>query len=190
MPLPPLDLQQLLTKLLQSCPTLCNPIDGSPPGSPVPGILQEEHWSRLPFPSQCMKVKSESEVAQSCLTLHDPKECSLPGCSIHGISRQEYWSGLPLPSPAELSAKILSRPLIGKKAFRSPNKLHLSFCLWKPCQYLFCSFAFSSRINSESRRRFPSPKGTRAHSGPPERSVGRRQDCPGHHGLASPELKR
>ena len=34
---------------LQSCPTLCDPIDGSPPGSPVPGILQQEHWSELPF---------------------------------------------------------------------------------------------------------------------------------------------
>ena len=38
-------------KSLQSCPTLCDPIDGSPPGSPVPGILRQEHWSGLPFPS-------------------------------------------------------------------------------------------------------------------------------------------
>ena len=38
-------------KSLQSCPTLCNPIDGSPPGSPVPGILHAKHWSGLPFPS-------------------------------------------------------------------------------------------------------------------------------------------
>ena len=38
-------------KSLQSCPTLCDPIDSSPPGSPVPGILQQEHWSGLPFPS-------------------------------------------------------------------------------------------------------------------------------------------
>ena len=38
-------------KSLQSCLTLCDPIDGSPPGSAVPGILQQEHWSRLPFPS-------------------------------------------------------------------------------------------------------------------------------------------
>ena len=37
--------------LRQSCPTLCDPIDGSPPGSSVPGILQAEHWSGLPFPS-------------------------------------------------------------------------------------------------------------------------------------------
>jgi len=38
-------------KSLQSCPTLRDPIDGSPPGSPVPGILRQEHWSGLPFPS-------------------------------------------------------------------------------------------------------------------------------------------
>ena len=38
-------------KSLQSCPTLCDPIDGSPPGSPIPGILQWRIWSGLPFPS-------------------------------------------------------------------------------------------------------------------------------------------
>ena len=38
-------------KSLQSCPTLCDPIDGSPPGSPVPGFSRQEHWSELPFPS-------------------------------------------------------------------------------------------------------------------------------------------
>ena len=38
-------------KSLQSCPTLCNPIDGSPPGSPSLGFSRQEHWSGLPFPS-------------------------------------------------------------------------------------------------------------------------------------------
>ena len=38
-------------KSLQSCPTLCDPMDGSPPGSTVPGILQARNWSGLPFPS-------------------------------------------------------------------------------------------------------------------------------------------
>ena len=56
-------------KSLQSCPTLCDPIDGSPPGSPVPGILQAR---TLEWVLQCMKVKSESEGAQSCQTLSDP----------------------------------------------------------------------------------------------------------------------
>ena len=53
-------------KSIQSCPTLCGPIDGSPPGSSVPGILRQEHWSGLPFPSpmhesEKWKVKSEVE---------------------------------------------------------------------------------------------------------------------------------
>ena len=84
-------------KSLQSCSTLCDPIDGSPPGSPIPGTGQP---TRLPCPwdspgkntgvgchflLQCMKVKSESEVAQSCPTLRDPMDCSPRGSSIHGI---------------------------------------------------------------------------------------------------------
>ena len=72
-------------KSLQSCPTLCDPIDGSAPGSPVPGFSRQEHWSGVPLLLHCMKVKSESEVAQSCPTLSDPMNCSLPGSSIHGI---------------------------------------------------------------------------------------------------------
>ena len=49
------------------------------------------------FLLQCMKVKSQSEVAQSCLTLCDPMDCSPPGSSIHGIFQaREYWSGVPL----------------------------------------------------------------------------------------------
>ena len=55
-------------KSLQSCPTLCDPIDGSPPGSPVPGILQARTRVGCHFLLQCMKVSSESEVAQSCPT--------------------------------------------------------------------------------------------------------------------------
>ena len=51
------------------------------------------------FLLQCLKVKSESEVAQSCPTLSDPMDYSLPGPPSMGFSRQEYWSGVPLPSP-------------------------------------------------------------------------------------------
>ena len=73
-------------KSLQSCLTLCDPIDGSPPGSPIPGILQVRtvEWG-CHFLLQCMKVKTESEVIQSCPTLRDPLDCSLPGSSVHGI---------------------------------------------------------------------------------------------------------
>ena len=71
-------------KSLQSCLTLCDPIDGSLPGSAIPGILQVRTRVDCHFLLQCMKVKSESEVAQSCPTLRDPMDCSLPGSS-HGI---------------------------------------------------------------------------------------------------------
>ena len=85
-------------KSRQSCPTLCNPIDGSPPGSPVPGILQARTRVGCHLLLQCMKVKSESEVAESYPTPSDPMDCSPSGSSIHGFFRQEYWSGVPLPS--------------------------------------------------------------------------------------------
>ena len=55
-------------KSLQSCPTLCDPIDGSPPGSAISGILQANAGVGCHFLLQCMKVKSQSEVAQSCPT--------------------------------------------------------------------------------------------------------------------------
>ena len=73
-------------KVTQLCPTLCDPIDGLLPGSPVPGILQARtlEWVAH-FLLPCMKVKSESEVAQLCPTLSDLMDCSLPGSSIHGI---------------------------------------------------------------------------------------------------------
>ena len=73
-------------KMLQSCPTLCDPIEGgSPLGCPVPGILQARTRVGCHFLLQCMKVKNESEVAQSCPTLSNPMDCSLPGSSFHGI---------------------------------------------------------------------------------------------------------
>ena len=72
-------------KSRQLCPTRCDPIGGSPPGSSVPGILQARILEWVPFPSPCIKVKRESEVAQSSLTLRDPMDCSLPGSSVHGI---------------------------------------------------------------------------------------------------------
>ena len=59
------------------------------------------------FLLQCMKVKSENEVAQSCLTLSDPMECSLPGSSVRGIF-QVHWSGVPLPSPYDPIIPLLS----------------------------------------------------------------------------------
>ena len=72
-------------KSLQSCLTLCDPTDGSQPGSPSLGFSRQETGVGCHFLLQCMKVKSESEVTQSCPTFHDPMDHSLPGSSIHRI---------------------------------------------------------------------------------------------------------
>ena len=72
-------------KSRQSCPTLCDPIDSSPLSSRPWDSPGKNTGVGCHFLLQCMKVKSESEVAQSCPTLRDPMDCSLPGSSIHGI---------------------------------------------------------------------------------------------------------
>ena len=87
-------------KSFQSCPTLCDPIDGSPPGSPFPGILQARtlEWVTISFSNAWkwkVKVKSFSHV----------RLFTTPWTEAHqappsmGFSRQEYWSGVPWPSP-------------------------------------------------------------------------------------------
>ena len=86
-------------KSLQSCPTLCNPIDGSPPGSPVPGILQARtlEWVAISFSNAWkwqVKGKLLSRVRHSA-TPWTPAFLAPPSM---GFSRQEYWSGVPLPS--------------------------------------------------------------------------------------------
>ena len=85
-------------KSLQSCPTMCDPIDSSPPGSPVPGFSRQEHWSGLPFPSpkhESEKWKWSRSVVPNLAT---PWTAAYQAPPSMGFSRQEYWSGLPLPS--------------------------------------------------------------------------------------------
>ena len=67
--------------------------------SPSLGFSRQEHWSGCHFLLQCMKVKSESEVAQSCPTLATPWTAAYQAPPSMGFSRQKYWSGVPLPSP-------------------------------------------------------------------------------------------
>ena len=85
-------------KSLQSCPTLCDPVDGSPPGSRPWDSPGKNAGVGCHFLLQCMKVKRESEVAQSCLTLSDPMDCSPPGSSVHGILQARGLEWVPLPS--------------------------------------------------------------------------------------------
>ena len=95
-------------KSLQSCPTLCNPIDGSPPGSPIPGILQARtlEWVAVSFSNAWkwkVKVKSLSRVR----LLATPWTAAYQAPPSMGFSRQEYWSGVPLPSPRKTSISAL-----------------------------------------------------------------------------------
>ena len=94
-------------KSLQLCPTLCDPIDGGPPGSPVPGILQARtlEWVAISFSSAWkgkLKVKSLSRV----WLFVTPWSAAYQAPPSMGLSRQEYWSGVPLPSPC-MSLEII-----------------------------------------------------------------------------------
>ena len=107
-------------KSLQSCMTLCDPIDGSPPGSPVPGILQARtlEWVAISFSStwkwKVMKVKSLRCVqllVTSCTAAYQAPLSM-------GFSRQEYWSAVPLPSPLFGISSVFS--LVDQSLFATP----------------------------------------------------------------------
>ena len=87
-------------KSLQSCLTLCDPIDGSPPGSPVPGILHARtmEWVAISF-SNAGKWKVRVESLSRVWLLATPWTAAHQAPPSMGFSRQEYWSGVPLPSP-------------------------------------------------------------------------------------------
>ena len=87
-------------KSLQSCPTLCDPIDGSPPGSPISGILQARtlEWVAISFSNVWkwkVTVKSLSRVWLFATPWTEAYQAPL----FMGFSRQEYWSEVPSPSP-------------------------------------------------------------------------------------------
>ena len=104
-------------KSLQSCPTLCDPLDGSPPGSLFPGILQARtlEWVAISFSNACkwkVKVKSVSRAR----LLATPWTAAHQAPPSMGLSRQEYWSGVPVPSPRsaweEFFLLLLERTLV------------------------------------------------------------------------------
>ena len=87
-------------KSLQSCPTLCDPIDGSPAGSPVPGILQARtlEWVAISF-SNAWKWKVKGKLLCRVRLLATPWTAAYQAPPSMGFSRQECWSGVPLPFP-------------------------------------------------------------------------------------------
>ena len=93
-------------KSLQLCPTLCDPVDGSPPGSPVPGTLQARtlEWVVIFF-SNAWKWKVKGKSLSHVQLLATPWTAAYQAPPSMGFSRQEYWSGVPLPSPDPLHRK-------------------------------------------------------------------------------------
>ena len=127
-------------KSLQSCLTLCNPIDGSPPGSPVLGILQARtlEWVAISFSNAWnWKVKVMSLSHVQLLATPWTAACQAPPSM--GFSRQEYWSGVPLPSPTgyEEGLNVLSLWCIyeyhkRRAPFKLPSKNNPLFILrWR-----------------------------------------------------------
>ena len=134
-------------KSLQSCLTLCDPIDGSPPGSPVPGILQARtlEWVAIPLSNAWkwkVKVKSLSRVWPSAT----PAAFQAPPSM--GLSRQEYWSGVPLPSPFYVLVMFFSNTYGNKQIYTvqnsnlytTPNHLlnlsNMHSTFWEILQYI------------------------------------------------------
>ena len=117
-------------KSLQSSPTLCDPRDGSPLGSPIPGILQARtlEWVAISFSNTWkwkVKVKSLSHVR----LFGTPWTAAYQASPSMGFSRQEYWSGVPLPSPFIRALIPFIRALSSwPNYFPKPHLLILSHC--------------------------------------------------------------
>ena len=94
-------LEAAAAKLLQSCPTLCDPIDIGPPGSSVPGILQARtlEWVAISF-SNAWKGKVKVKSLNLVRLFVTPWSAAYQAPRSMGFARQEYWSGVPLPSPS------------------------------------------------------------------------------------------
>jgi len=96
-------------KLLQLCLTLCDPIDGSPPSSPIPGLLQARtlEWVAISF-SNAWNWKVKVKLLSRVRLFMTPWTAAYQVPPPMGFSRQEYWSGVPLPSPSMLSRLVIT----------------------------------------------------------------------------------
>ena len=114
-------------KSLQSCATLCDPIDSSPPGSPVPGILQARtlEWVAISFSNAWrwkVKVKSVSPV----WLWATPWTAAYRAPPSMGFSRQEYWSGVPSPSPHSSPTNSHSHQQCRRVSFSPHSNIYCS----------------------------------------------------------------
>jgi len=157
-----MDGEDAAAKSLQSCPTLCDTIDGSPPGSPIPGILQAriQEWVAVSFSKAWMwkvKVQSFSRV----WLLATPWTAAHQTPPSMGFSRQECWSGVPLPSPmVRMRRELRKGPIQRIRALWEQPRCPLMTEKWMKKWYIYTleySVQFSS-VQSLSRvRLFAAP---------------------------------
>ena len=137
---------ELLTaKSLQSCLTLCDPTDGSPPGSPVPGILQARTLESIAISfSDAWKWKVKVELLSRVWLLATPWTAAYQAPLSMGFSRQEDWSGVPLPSPIKWQNLFPNTPILSSKLitslflsstqlylYKEASSLHVTISCWR-----------------------------------------------------------
>ena len=140
-------------KSLQSCPTLCDPIDGNPPGSSVPGILQTRtlEWVAISF-SKAWKWKVKVKSLSRVQPFQTPWTAAYQAPPSMGFSRQEYWSGLPLPSPRRASSReTANSPFLCLSVLLKPQ--WISWCLPTLLRTIF--FTTSTESNANFFQRHP-----------------------------------
>ena len=118
-------------KSLQSCPTLCDPIDSSPPGSPVPGILQARvlEWVAISF-SNAWKWKVKVKSLRRVWLCETPWTAAYQAPPSMGFSRQEYWSGVPWPSPNQHEYTLKLHRVIYQLHLKQINQQTKKQVLW------------------------------------------------------------
>ena len=153
----PFSLQLLIAtataKSLQSCPTLCDPIDGSPPGSPIPGILQVRtlEWDAISF-SSAWKWKVKVKLLSRVWLLATPWTAAHQAPPSMGFSRQEYWSGVSLPGTVKYGFSLMTIPFIKKVEHRRID----AFELW--CRRRLLRVPWTARRSNQSILKEISPE--------------------------------
>ena len=116
--------------ITQSCPTLCDPKDCSPPGSSVHGILQARilEWVAISF-SNAGKGKVKGKLLSRVRLLATPRTAAHQAPLSMGFSRQEYWSGWPLPSPVIIISSQIIEPMSKEVADTSETNHKTTACV-------------------------------------------------------------
>ena len=126
-------------KSLQSCLTLCDPIDSGPPGSPVPGILQARtlEWVAISF-SNAWKWNVKVKLLSRVWLFTTPWTAAHQAPPSMEFSRQEYWSGVPVPSPDLVTKEQQFYSKVVKTVMFLISQKGENMKLWNSKSYLFC----------------------------------------------------